>query len=581
MEKKLLYVVFLTLIFLFSCGEENNDTPGGSLTYTLSIVVQGEGAANIAAGDHEYKSDSVVELSAQASAGWSFDHWVLPSGSLSGANSQPITMSGDKTVILVFVNDLDVQNSPYDSGTGTVFNPFEIDTAEKLYNVRDYLDKSFKIIADIDLTDYPTSSGWDPIGDALSPSGDIPYGFECFSGSLDGGNYSVSNLKIDLSNDKAYGVGLFSAITENAVVKNLNLVDAEVTGKVSVGSLVGFVISSYALIENCSLSVSGTDKSIQGESYVGGLVGRSLGVLSDCSVASGIRVVGDASSIAAYVGGLLGLCDSPNLLGDGGVVEDSSSAARVTGKSDVGGLIGACSSSSVLNSRTTSAIVVGETNVGGLVGWLNSVASVEDCFASGSVTASGTSARSPAGGLVGYNSQSSVTKSFSSATVTAAMQAGGLVGSNLGTISLSTATGGVSSSGDSAGGFVGENRGSIEDCYAVGNVSGQANGVGGLVGWSKGLETSHGSGLYFEISIKRCYSNGNVSGNGSLGGLIGENDDSSVVTNSYYDSDTSGMADIGKGEPKTTAQLKVSKTFVGWDFSKVWLIDSAYPNLRP
>jgi hypothetical protein len=58
--------------------------------------------------------------------------------------------------------------------------------------------------------------------------------------------------------------------------------------------------------------------------------------------------------------------------------------------------------------------------------------------------------------------------------------------------------------------------------------------------------------------------------------LAGWNDGN--ITNSYYNSQTSGQTDAGKGEGKTTAQMKTKSTYVGWDFSDVWDIDGQFFN---
>lgn len=57
---------------------------------------------------------------------------------------------------------------------------------------------------------------------------------------------------------------------------------------------------------------------------------------------------------------------------------------------------------------------------------------------------------------------------------------------------------------------------------------------------------------------------------------------SGVVANSYYDSQTSGKSDTGKGTPKTTAEMRRQATFEGWDFVNTWKIgeNASYHTLR-
>jgi|GEM_PF-6452066 len=114
------------------------------------------------------------------------------------------------------------------------------------------------------------------------------------------------------------------------------------------------------------------------------------------------------------------------------------------------------------------------------------------------------------------------------------------------------------------GGLVGQllNKNTI-DSYATGHVSGNAN-VGGLAG------SNEGSGR-----INSSYATGSVSGTANVGGLVGLN--TGTVADSFYDMDTTGQSDTGKGEPKSTAQMKEKSTFpvVSWIFdgTPIWAID--------
>jgi len=54
--------------------------------------------------------------------------------------------------------------------------------------------------------------------------------------------------------------------------------------------------------------------------------------------------------------------------------------------------------------------------------------------------------------------------------------------------------------------------------------------------------------------------------------LVGYND-GGTISDSYYDSNTSGQSDDdGRGVPKTTAQMMDPDTFTGWDFTDTWEI---------
>lgn len=141
----------------------------------------------------------------------------------------------------------------------------------------------------------------------------------------------------------------------------------------------------------------------------------------------------------------------------------------------------------------------------------------------------------------------------------------------------------------------------IINCYSTGQVDGQY-GVGGLVGYhlaDTGIISnsfSHanvtGKGRVGGILgnggvnclINKCYSTGliTVTPDPNLynGGLVGSHSSVSSVTDSYYDTQTSGQSISAGGEGKTTAEMKTQSTYSGWDFNTVWGIDGDYPYLQ-
>jgi hypothetical protein len=249
------------------------------------------------------------------------------------------------------------------------------------------------------------------------------------------------------------------------------------------------------------------------------------------------------------VGGLVG--------SNSGTISECRSAGRVTGNSDVGGLVGHAYYGAVSNSYSASR-VAGTGNAGGLVGanWYGTVS--KSCY-TGTVTGTENT-----GGVVGLNWKGTVTKSYSTGSVTGASWTGGLVGYNSwGTVSKSYSTGtivgGIITGRWGTGGVAGGNTGTVTNCYSTGNVSCDEL-VGGLVGFNAG-----------EGSVSNSYSTGNVTGTSRVGGLVGEN--SGTVTNSFWDTQISGQAasQDGTGTGKTTAQMKSITTFsgAGWNIRAV------------
>ncbi|WP_195724280.1 S-layer homology domain-containing protein [Paenibacillus monticola] len=206
--------------------------------------------------------------------------------------------------------------------------------------------------------------------------------------------------------------------------------------------------------------------------------------------------------------------------------------------------------------------VKGYGNVGGLAG--RNHGTIRNSYAAGSV-----SGGRYVGGLVGVNFNGTIANSNATGSVSGDEYVGGLVGSNtFGSISNSYATGNVSGSLE-VGGLVGENysNGTIRNSYATGSVSGYRY-VGGLVG-----ENSYGT-------ISNSYATGSVSGNSPVGGLVGEDFPATGSTHSFYDSNTTGQLDTGKGTGKTTGEMKDPTTFSDWSFSEDWyMLSGQYPQL--
>ncbi len=222
----------------------------------------------------------------------------------------------------------------------------------------------------------------------------------------------------------------------------------------------------------------------------------------------------------------------------------------------------------------------------GLFGYTNGASISSVGLTSGSV-----SGKTNVGTLVGANYGSTpITNSNNTGTVRGSSQVGGLVGNNYnGTITLSYNTGTIgngiiTTSGSSyVGGLVGHNdRGIIRNCYSTGSIDGGYWGVGGLVGYNN---TNGGT-------VDKCYSTGHINaypnpdpsyGIYRFGGLVGDCC-SGPVSNSFWDVETSGtsLSPSGQGTGKTTAQMKTQSTFtnVGWDFTTIWeMVGTNYPRL--
>jgi hypothetical protein len=266
-------------------------------------------------------------------------------------------------------------------------------------------------------------------------------------------------------------------------------------------------------------------------------------------------------------------------LASGGKVTDLGvENVNITGSSLVGGLVGLNWEGTVSDCYATGS-VIGTSVVGGLVG-RNQNGTVSDSYSAGSM-----SGNASAGGLVGY-SNGTVSNSYSTGSVTGYERVGGLVGYNgysSSSVSNSYSTGSVTGNED-VGGLVGRNsEGTVSNSYSSGSVTGDVK-VGGLVGYND----------YSSSSVSNSYSTGSVTGDEYVGGLVGRNNYEGTVSDSFWDTETSGQATSDGGTGKTTAEMQDIATFsgAGWNIiavanpgtrnpSYIWNIvdDETYPFL--
>jgi hypothetical protein len=248
------------------------------------------------------------------------------------------------------------------AGEGTENQPFQIANLEHLYwfsqRSIDW-NKHYIQTADIDAAETRTwysGQGWHPIGYHRS-----------FRGVYDGQEHKIDGLFIN--RDEQYFVGFFGSVSSPGRIKNLGIINADISGKDWVGALVGTCTSS---IEHCY-----STGSIEGRDFVGGLVGENR-----------------LASIIRY----------------------SYSIANVKGNTFVGGLVGNSVDSTMLQRSYSKGSVSGNNNVGGLVGYNAFESLIQNCFSWSNVfRLSGT--ETWIGSLVGVNDTSEIYYSYSIGSV--------------------------------------------------------------------------------------------------------------------------------------------------------------------
>jgi len=300
--------------------------------------------------------------------------------------------------------------------------------------------------------------------------------------------------------------------------------------------------------------------------YVGGLIGHKhtgADSVTDCynigsvSVATTLHSVGGITGWDASTGTYSGCYSTTGSITDGlyagGIVGYATGAITITGcyssmnilgREGTGGILGyATGAVTISNSYATGDITAGNTtsdSVGGFAGRINNTsATITNCYATGTIGASGNVPEYYIGGFIGQANVSAITNCRSSGSVKGLQNVGGFVGSVLaGTITNSWATGGVTSTAGISGGFCGYTSSgtcNMTSCYSTGDVVSGTGNSGGFIGQHSTAGT-----------IQKCFSIGNVTAGATQkdywGGFAGRCSHASGVIDNCFSTGNVGMS---------------------------------------
>ena len=355
---------------------------------------------------------------------------------------------------------------------------------------------------------------------------------------------------------------------------NSNLINrGSITGNQYVGGVAGMNTGEISnTVNSVVLNATGTDAK-----YFGGVAGYNNGVIGTVTNTSVIDVTAQYGTL---VGGIIGFNDANGTLA-GEIVNEG----NISGKSEVGGIIGENINQSILNNEGKPRLTISNkgnvraTN-GGAAGIFydnQGVINNVDLINEGTVTG-GTAKDSVTGGLFGKNS-GKVTNSIltNSGIVTGGGTVGGLIGDNSGSASGSVFTNdGIVEGEDKVGGLFGINSGSFNTSSLINTVNAQVTGkqeVGGLIGKNTGkIEGGRDAAdSYYKYQI---YNNGtiNVTGEGThIGGLFGTNSGdveaayNTGVINAGQSSNVGGIAGVNEQGGKLDQVFNTVMTENGTD----------------
>lgn len=323
---------------------------------------------------------------------------LLPDATKGALASVMLTGQGADRRLLIIYRDnnynyfQDIYRLPltvFAGGQGTATSPYRIASVGDLQAMARDPRAHYAIVNDFD------AAGFDfvPVAD--------------FSGTLDGGRHTISNLSLSAPSGH---VGLFSTATATAI-KGLTLVDPTVTltaANSASGTVAGTVMGSYNGAGDLENPIP--DGSTLEDIHIYGLKVVDQGFEN---------VFGGVAGITSLATGL-----THSYVRDANIAIAQAEA--------LGGLVGQLNTGSMIAASAFNGTLAGDTYVGGIAGNItNQDATVANCHASGTVTATNT-----VGGIVGRNNRGTVDRNVYTGTVRALAAdrwqnitaAGGIVG---------------------------------------------------------------------------------------------------------------------------------------------------------
>ena len=226
-------------------------------------------------------------------------------------------------------------------GSGTLADPYKISSAADLEKLRTDSKSHFVLAKNLDLS-----------GVAFTP-------IQEFSGTLDGGGYTISGLNPSFNKGESYWNGaLFFKLTKNAVVKNLGVKCSLTTSKEKSNGA-GIAVSNEGLIQNCTVEIKA-----RGCYALGGITQNNVycGTIQDCSVTIVAQDCKFVGGIGEYQAGTIRGCQAKIELTDATSIGGIAYANA--------GTVENCTASGTVTTKYTNGIlagVVGENISGGQV----------------------------------------------------------------------------------------------------------------------------------------------------------------------------------------------------------------------
>ncbi len=389
--------------------------------------------------------------------GWSYNGKLITDDKGKGRSAWNIDEDN------ITVEALVIEESP-DGSTISVYS------VETLQNMSKDPSKTYVIKCDIEME----GEKWEPFA---------------FSGTLDGGNHTISGLTIENNNTKKWlTVGMFTVVT--GTIKNVKFTDLNVTSNYNDYSLnyyeVGGVcgkLSNKGTLTGVTIE-SGKIDGVNARYCVGGLVGV---MESGCKIESCENHAEVISRSDKGAGGIVAWSSSAN-------ITDCTNYGNISGTNCVGGIAGYVEFTNVAGSLTgliNEGVIAGKDHVGGIFGELKNNIRADLTLGNLKNSKGAVNGANRVGGIIGYfniiYNKLVATDLVNSVDITGTSKVGGLVGE------------GESASTDSA--ITGNSSGTITSGYYIGGIAGR------LV----------------KVQLRGCSNNGTtIVANGSMSGQDGQ-----------------------------------------------------------
>lgn len=311
---------------------------------------------------------------------------------------------------------------PFSGGEGSVLRPYKICTEWQINQIGEvgassgFTSASYKLMNDLDMNKadfgpYTKPSCATTVGSIvkdhhnLNPLNKLIDGacgtaatITSYDGVFDGNMKTIRNARIMAKTISK--VGFVRQLGITGQIKNLNFVNLEVEGLDTVGGIAGDLLAS-AVISNVKIEKG--DMQSNG-SFVGGIAGSAV----SSSKIDHVKVIGVDVRGNDSVGGLVG--------SSGASIDKAMFRGSIEQHNDivgsVGGLVGvAITGSNITLSFSEGSIISAAKYTGGIAG--SNAGVIDNAYSSMYINSRNSNASTPVGGIVGYNTNASISNIYS------------------------------------------------------------------------------------------------------------------------------------------------------------------------